>query len=108
MLVGLSSIRGEYSDCSVYPRSEGGIRSHDDEAFNTLFLHQALHFNDPLGLSGLSLIAMGLHVCHALAGAIGPTTETVRHGVVLTRNIHNREVELGQGLMPSCPSGGGT
>ena len=32
----------------------------------------------------------------------------VRHGVILSRDIHNREVELGQGLMPSCPSGGGT
>ena len=66
MLVGLSSIRGEYSDRSAHPRSEGGIRSHDDEAFNTLPLHQALHFYDPPGFSGLSLIAMGRHVCHAL------------------------------------------
>ena len=51
---------------------------------------------------------MGRHVCHALASGIGPPTETVRNGVVLARNIHNREVELGQGLMPSCLSGGGT
>ena len=108
MLVGLSSRRGEYSDRSANPRSEGGIRSHDDEAFNTLLLHQALHFYDPLGLSGLSLIAMGRNIRHAPAGGIDPPTETVRHGVVLARNIHNREVELGQGLMASCPSGGGT
>ena len=78
MLVGLSSIRGEYSDRSAHPRSEGGIRSHDDEAFDTLLLHQALHFNDPLGLSGLSLIAMGRDIRNALAGGIGPPTETVR------------------------------
>ena len=108
MLVGLSSLRGEYSDRSAHPRSEGGIRSHDDEAFYTLLLHQALYLNDPLGFSGLSLIAMGRDIRHALAGGIGPPTETVRHGVILSRNIHNREVELGQGLMPSCLSGGGT
>ena len=108
VLVGLSSIRGEYSDRSAHPRSEKGIRSHNDEAFDTLLLHQALHFNDLLGFSGLSLIAMGRDICHALAGEIGPPAQTVRHGVVLSRNINNRKVELGQGFMPSCPSGGGT
>ena len=108
MLVGLGSLRGEYTDHSAHPRREEGIRSHDDEAFNTLLHHQALHFDDLLGFSGLSLIAMNRDIRHALAGGIGPPTETVRHGVILSRNIHNSEVKLGQGLMPSCLSGGRT
>ena len=66
----------------------------------------ALHINDLLGLSGLSLTAMGRKICHALAGRIGLPADTVRHDVVLSRNVDHGEVKLGQGLVPSGSSGG--
>ena len=95
------------------PRAVAKIRKDHSKAVLVIPLSDsapsgALHFYDPLGLCGLSLIAMGGDIRHALAGGVGSPAETVRHGVVLARNIHNHEVELGQGLMPSCPSGGRT
>ena len=82
VLAGLSTILGEYLDCSAHPSSEGSICSREDEAFDAMLL------------------------CHALADRIGLTAETVRQGVVLTWNLDHRKVQLGQGLMPSSCSGG--
>ena len=63
-----------------------------------------LHINDVVGLSGLSLIAMGRNVLHALAGGIGPPAGRVCYGVVLSRNLHHRDIEPGQGPVPPSPT----
>ena len=105
VLVGLSTLWGEYSDRSLHASSKGSVCGHDDETFDSILLHHALHINDLFGLSGLSLIAMGRNVRHAFAGGIGPPAERVRHCVVPSRNVDHCEIELGQGLVPSTSVG---
>ena len=106
VFVGLSTLCGEYSDPSAHPSSKGSICGHDDKAFDALLLRHVLHVNNLLGLCTLSLIAIGRHIGHSLAGRIGPPAETVRESIVPSRNVDHNEVKLGQGVVPSGSSGG--
>ena len=101
VLVGLSSLRGEYTDRSAHPRREGGFRSHDDEAFYTLLLHQALHLDDPLGFSGLSLIAMGRDVRHATVLSFPGIYTTVRSNLAKV-SCHLARQEAGPEGVSTC------
>ena len=56
-----------------------------------------------LGLLGLLGVPLAGYVHPCLPRGVGPSTEAFCHSVVLPRNVHDAEVELGERLMPSGP-----